>query len=53
MNELEQTIRAAQQGDTAAFTTLVGRFSHFAHDRAYAWLGDHHRAEEVVQEAFL
>lgn len=53
MNDLEPIIEAAQQGDTAAFGALMGRFSRFAHDRAYAWLGDHHRAEEVVQEAFL
>jgi len=53
MNDLEQIIRAAQQGDTLAFATLMDRFGHFAHDRAYRWLGDHHRAEEVVQEAFL
>lgn len=53
MNDLESIITAAQQGDTTAFGTIMDRFGHFAHERAYAWLGDHHRAEEVVQEAFL
>lgn len=53
MNDLETIIRGAQQGDTLAFSLLVDRFRHFAHERALAWLGDHHRAEEVVQEAFL
>lgn len=53
MNDLEQIVRAAQQGDTQAFTTLVSRFERFALDRAHAWVNDRHRAEEIVQEAFL
>lgn len=53
MDDLSEIIGRAQGGDTLAFNSLVRRFSGFAHERAVAWLGDHHRAEEVVQEAFL
>jgi RNA polymerase sigma factor (sigma-70 family) len=53
MNDLEQIVRAAQEGDTKAFTTLVSRFERFALDKAHAWVNDRHRAEEIVQEAFL
>jgi RNA polymerase sigma factor (sigma-70 family) len=53
MNNLHQTVIDAQAGDTDAFNALVCRFGVSAHERAFAWLGDHHRAEEVVQEAFL
>ncbi len=53
MENLAQIVQSAQAGDTDAFNTLVDRFGGFAHERAFTWLGDHHRAEEVVQEAFL
>lgn len=53
MDDLKSIIEAARTGDTEAFNALVARFGSFAHARAFAWLGDHHRAEEVVQEAFL
>jgi len=53
MQDLSQIVLDAQAGDTGAFNALVSRFGGAAHERAFAWLGDHHRAEEVVQEAFL
>ncbi len=53
MKPLKNIVIDAQNGDTEAFNALVSRFGGTAHERAFAWLGDHHRAEEVVQEAFL
>ncbi len=53
MSQLSQIVLNAQNGDTNAFNALVARFGGAAHERAFSWLGDHHRAEEVVQEAFL
>ena len=51
--DLEQLIRCAAQGDVKAFVALTQRFQHFAFGSALALVGDFHRAEDVVQEAFV
>src|SRR6266508_5803843 len=51
--ELAEVVRAAREGDLAAFGELVRRFQDMAYGAAYAYLGDHHRAQDAAQEAFL
>jgi RNA polymerase sigma factor (sigma-70 family) len=51
--ELEDLVRRAAQRDVAAFVELTRRFQQFAFGSALAMVGDFHRAEDVVQEAFL
>jgi RNA polymerase sigma factor (sigma-70 family) len=51
--DLEQLVRRATQGDVKAFVALTQRFQHFAFGSALALVGDFHRAEDVVQEAFV
>src|SRR5215469_122011 len=51
--DLESLVRRAAQGDVKAFVELTKRFQHFAFGSAVALVGDFHRAEDVVQEAFL
>ena len=53
MDDLEQLVRIAATGDVNAFVELTRRFQHFAFGSALALLGDFHRAEDIVQEAFL
>lgn len=43
----------AGRGDMAAFEKLVARHERTALGVAYRFLGDHHEAEDVAQEAFL
>lgn len=52
METIETLVLAVRNGNQAAFGELVERFRANAHARAYRVLGDHHRAEDVVQEAF-
>jgi len=51
--ELAAIVRAAREGDLAAFGELVRRFQDMAYGAAYAYLGDHHRAQDAAQEAFI
>jgi RNA polymerase sigma factor (sigma-70 family) len=51
--ELEPLVRAAQGGDVKAFVEITRRFQHFAFGSALALVHDFHRAEDVVQEAFV
>src|SRR5437867_5824209 len=51
--ELAAIVRAARSGDLAAFGELVRRFQDMAYGAAYAYLGDHHRAQDAAQEAFV
>jgi RNA polymerase sigma factor (sigma-70 family) len=44
---------AARDGDLAAFGDLVRRFQDLAYGLAYAYLGDHHQAQDAAQEAFI
>lgn len=53
MDDLEQRVQAAANGDMDAFVALTRRFQHFAFGSALALLGDFQQAEDTVQEAFL
>jgi len=53
MDDLEALVQTAATGDVNAFVELTHRFQHFAFGSAFALLGDFHRAEDTVQEAFL
>ena len=51
--DLEPLVRRAADRDVKAFVELTKRFQHFAFGSALTLVGDFHRAEDVVQEAFL
>ena len=51
--DLSQIVLAARGGDLGAFGDLVRRFQDMAYGAAYAYVGDHHRAQDATQEAFL
>ena len=53
MDQLTDIVRAAKAGDKDAFNAIVHRFQDMAYGRAFAWLGDHGRAEDAAQEAFV
>jgi RNA polymerase sigma factor (sigma-70 family) len=53
MRELSELVEAAQSGDSEAYDTLIQRFQHMAYAIAYRYLGDHHLAQDLVQEAVL
>jgi RNA polymerase sigma factor (sigma-70 family) len=53
MDDLEQLVQGAANGDVDAFVELTRRFQHFAFGSALALLGSFHQAEDTVQEAFL
>jgi RNA polymerase sigma-70 factor (ECF subfamily) len=46
-------VEAAQQGDAAAFGSLVRLFSRDVYGKAYAILRNHQDADDVVQETFI
>jgi RNA polymerase sigma-70 factor (ECF subfamily) len=51
--EVLEWVRAAQEGDQAAFTALVGRFSRDVYGKAFSILKNHQDADDVVQETFI
>ena len=51
--DLETLVRRAAQRDVGAFVELTRRFQQFAFGSALAMVGDFHRAEDIVQEAFV
>lgn len=51
--DLDTLVRRAAQRDVSAFVELTRRFQQFAFGSALAMVGDFHRAEDVVQEAFM
>src|SRR5215218_2110836 len=51
--DLSALVAGARGGDPAAAGELVRRFQDMAYATAYAYLGDHHRAEDAAQDAFL
>ena len=53
MKELSELVEAAQSGDSEAYDALIQRFQQMAYATAYRYLGDHHRVQDVVQEAAL
>jgi RNA polymerase sigma factor (sigma-70 family) len=53
MRELSELVEAAQAGDSEAYDTLIQRFQQMAYTTAYRYLGDHHLAQDLVQEASI
>jgi len=53
MRELSELVKAAQSGDSEAYDALIQRFQQMAYATAYRYLGDHHLAQDLVQEASL
>ena len=53
MKALSELVEAAQAGDSEAYDALIQRFQQMAYATAYRYLGDHHLAQDVVQEAAL
>ena len=53
MRALSELVEAAQSGDSEAYDALIQRFQHMAYATAYRSLGDHHLAQDLVQEAAL
>ncbi|MBO0791474.1 MAG: sigma-70 family RNA polymerase sigma factor [Ktedonobacteraceae bacterium] len=53
MRELSQLVEAAQSGDREAYDALIQRFQQMAYATAYRHLGDHHQAQDLVQEAVI
>jgi RNA polymerase sigma factor (sigma-70 family) len=53
MRELSELVEAAQSGDGEAYDALIQRFQQMAYATAYRYLGDHHLAQDLVQEAMI
>jgi RNA polymerase sigma factor (sigma-70 family) len=53
MKELSELVEAAQAGNSEAYAALIQRFQQMAYAIAYRYLGDHHLAQDLVQEAAL
>jgi len=53
VNEEEQWIAAARQGDTTAFGHLVEAYQNPVYNLAYRMLGNGPEAEDAAQEAFI
>src|SRR6266700_8137716 len=53
MRELSELVEAAQSGDSEAYEALMQRFQQMAYATAYRYLGDHHLAQDLVQEAMI
>lgn len=53
MRDLSELVEAAQAGDGEAYDALIQRFQQMAYATAYRYLGDHHLAQDLVQEAAL
>jgi hypothetical protein len=53
MRAVTELVEAAQAGDSEAYATLIERFQQMAYALAYRSLGDHHLAQDVVQEAAI
>ena len=53
MRALIELVEAAQAGDSEAYDTLIERFQPMAYALAHRSLGDHHLAQDVVQEAVI
>jgi len=53
MNTVGELAAAAQAGDAEAYHTLMQRFQPMAYAVAFRCLGDHHLAQDLVQEAAI
>lgn len=53
MKELSQLVEAAQAGDSEAYAALVQRFQGMAYTIASRYVGDHHLAQDIVQDAII
>jgi len=53
MPELSELVEAAQAGDSKAYDALIERFQSMAYATAYRYMGDHHLAQDIVQEAVI
>jgi RNA polymerase sigma factor (sigma-70 family) len=53
MRALTELVEAAQAGDSEAYNALIERFQPMAYALAHRSLGDHHLAQDVVQEAVI
>ena len=53
LSEERELIRRAQQGETAAFETLVQQHAPFVYNLALRTLNDAHEAEDMAQETFV
>jgi DNA-directed RNA polymerase specialized sigma24 family protein len=53
MRVISELVEAAQAGDSEAYAALVERFQPMAYTLAHRFLGDHHLAQDVVQEAVI
>jgi RNA polymerase sigma factor (sigma-70 family) len=53
MKEISELVHAAQAGDNKAYDALMQHFQRMAYATAYRYLGDHHLAQDLVQEAAL
>jgi Sigma-70 region 2 len=53
MRAVIELVEAAQAGDSEAYDTLIERFQPMAYALAHRSLGDHHLAQDVVQEALI
>jgi len=51
--QLVELVLAAQQGDREAQTALYNQYYHSCISTAWVLLGNHHDAEELVQEVFM
>lgn len=53
MRVISELVEAAQAGDSEAYDALIERFQPMAYTLAHRFLGDHHLAQDVVQEAVI
>jgi RNA polymerase sigma factor (sigma-70 family) len=53
MKEFSHLVEAAQAGDSEAYAALVQRFQGMAYAIAFRYVGDHHLAQDLVQDAII
>src|SRR6266567_4119999 len=53
MKEVSHLVEAAQAGDSEVFAALVQRFQGVTYATVYRRVGDHHLAQDIVQDAII
>jgi RNA polymerase sigma factor (sigma-70 family) len=53
MKEVSHLVEAAQAGDSEAYAALIQRFQGMAYATVYRYVGDHHLAQDLVQDAII